>query len=193
VTPIHEDHALAGRAAGGEEAAWREIYTATRQRLFALLCYQVGDRTEALDVLQDTYLAAVRGIGAYRGEASLESWLSGIALRRARDWKRRFLPRWKRTAPLEEGFGVEDVRSRPDPDEGRALNRALGKLPERQRNAVLLHESMGYSFREVAATIGVSEATARVHCFRGRETLRGLLSQKESEEGMTPAAQEQQS
>jgi RNA polymerase sigma factor (sigma-70 family) len=171
----HPDIELARRAAEGSEAAWREIYTATRERLFALVSYHVGNRDEALDVLQDTYTSAVKGIARYRGEGSLEAWLAGIALRRARDWKRRFLGRFKQTDSLEGDPVPDQVLPQPDPDQGRRLRQALARLPERQRGAILLHEWMGYSFREVGEALGVSEATARVHAFRGREALRALL------------------
>lgn len=171
----HPDMALARRAAGGEDQAWREIYTATRDRLFALLTYHLGNRDEAVDLLQDVYVAAVKGIGSYRGTGSLESWLAGIALRKARDWKRRLLGRMKRTDTLEGDPIQEQGLPQPDPAQGVRLRQALARLPERQRSAVLLHEWMGYSFREVGDALGVSEATARVHAFRGREALRRML------------------
>ena len=54
-----QDLALATRAADGCEKAWREIYDRTRDRLFALLVYQTGQREEALELLQETYLSAL--------------------------------------------------------------------------------------------------------------------------------------
>jgi RNA polymerase sigma factor (sigma-70 family) len=168
------DLELARRAAAGDEAAWRAIYVATRERLFSLLSYQLGSRQEAMDVLQDTYVCAIRGIGRYRGEGSLEAWMAGIAFHQAQSWKRRFLMKRKRTDSFPEGL---DPAAPPglDPDAGRRLRAALGQLPERQRHAVLLHEWMGYSFAEIASILGTSEATARVHAFRGRDTMRALL------------------
>ena len=172
---LHPDLDLAQRAAGGDESAWREIYTATRDRIFALLVYHIGNRDEALDVMQETYVGAVKGIGRYRGEGSLEAWLAGIALRRARDWKRRLLGKFKRTDTLEGEPPLAQALPQPDLDQKRRLRQALDQLPDRQRSAVLLHVWMGYSFREVGDALGVSEATARVHAFRGREALRELI------------------
>lgn len=170
----HPDLSVARRALSGEEAAWREIVTLTRDRLFALLAHHLGDRDEALDLLQETYLHAVRGIASYRGRGSLESWLCGIALRRARGWKRRFLPRRKRDLPLAEA-APDPAPQGGDPEERRRLRQALARLPERQRSAFLLHEWMGYGFAEIAAALGIGEPTARVHCFRAREAMRASL------------------
>jgi RNA polymerase sigma factor (sigma-70 family) len=172
----HPDLGVARRAQAGDESAWREIVTLTRDRLFALLAHHVGDREEAVDLLQETYLHAVRGLQSYGGRGSLEAWLCGIALRRARGWKRRLLPRRKREFSLEDASPAPQAAGFPDPEEGRRLRQALAGLPERQRSALLLHEWMGYGFAEVAAALAIGEATARVHCFRARETLRAVLS-----------------
>ena len=114
--------------------------------------------------------------GSYGSDSELRDDLAPIALRRARDWKRRFLRRRKQTDPIEDHPELDQVLPQADPDEGRRLREALDGLPERQRSALLLHEWMGYSFREIAESLGTSEATARVHCFRARETLRGKLA-----------------
>jgi RNA polymerase sigma-70 factor (ECF subfamily) len=191
-TQATEDLDLARRAASGEDAAWRAIYTRTRDRLFGLLVYHLGNRDEAKDVLQETYLSAFRSIDRYRGDGSLEAWLAGIAVHKAQSWKRRVLTRWKRTDPLPEDPGAALAGRSPDPDAGRRLTRALARLPERQRAAVLLHEWLGYSFREIGDALGTSEATARVHAFRGRDTLRDLLGQPAPRDAATQL-QEQQS
>lgn len=187
----HPDIEIAKRAEAGENAAWREIYDATKERLFALICYHTGDREEARDVLQETYTSAVRGIGRYRGEGSLESWLCGIALRRARDWKRRFLKILKSADPIESHPGLE-AASAGDPEEARILRRELAKLTKRQRAAFLLHEWMGYSFAEAGKAMGVNESTARVHAHRAKEALRKALEISPATPHGRPQAQAQE-
>jgi RNA polymerase sigma factor (sigma-70 family) len=172
------DTDLAGRAAAGEEEAWREIYDRTRDRLFALLSYHVGDRDEALDVLQETFVSAIGNIERFSGEGSLEGWLAVIALRRAADWKRRFVPRLRRTRPLEDAHLV-DAGEPPEvrlSGESLRLREALAKLSSRQRTALLLRELEGLSFAEIGRALGCNEATARVHHMRARERMQALLT-----------------
>ncbi len=172
--------ALARRAAARDEAAWRTIYERTRQRLFALLAYQTGDREEALELLQEVYLHAYQGLARYRGDGPLEAWFAIMAIRRARDWKRKLVRRRRHErddAEIGRAMEAEGPRG-PDPSAlplRIVLDRALAQLPERQRAAFLLREVEDLPFREVAEALGVNEATARVHHLRARRGLQELL------------------
>src|SRR6185503_2434465 len=174
---LQSDRSLSERAKRGDPAAWRAIYQATCDHLFAFLCFQIGDRDEARDILQETYLQAFRRMETYRGEAPLEIWLRAIALGRSIDWKRVFLRRLKRTARLTESSArVEaDTQHVRFDSEHAALYRALGELSHRQRMALLLREWEGRSFREIADLLGCGESTARVHHARARERMRVTL------------------
>jgi RNA polymerase sigma-70 factor (ECF subfamily) len=174
-----EDLALARRAALRDEAAWREIYHVSRDRLFALLSYYTGGREEALDLLQETYLSAIRSIDRYSGEGTLVSWLAIIAIRRARDWRRK-LVQWKRK---HEALASQHSESHvPAPDEHMRLQvrEAISQLKGHQRGAFLMRELEGMSFRDVGQALGCDEATARVHYFRARQTMKSLLEPDES-------------
>jgi RNA polymerase sigma-70 factor (ECF subfamily) len=172
------DLALARRAAAQNEAAWREIYDLTRDRLFALLSYYTGDREEALELLQETYLSAIRSIGRYRGDGSLLSWFVIIALRRARDWKRK-LVQWKRKSEALAAELREDSGHVTDEYARIKVREAVGQLKGNQRGAFLMRELEGLSFREIGQALGCDEGTARVHFFRARKTMQDLLGLEE--------------
>ena len=171
------DLELARRAAGGDETAWREIFERTGNRLFAFLCYQVGNREEALDLVQETYVVAFRRLGTYRGDAPLEAWLRVIALRKAIDWKRTVLRRWKRMRELKETIAATDPpQANVHFDSERAaLTNALAQLSPAQRAVLLLREWEEWSFREIGHALGCKESTARVHHTRARKKMRKLL------------------
>jgi RNA polymerase sigma-70 factor, ECF subfamily len=174
---LHPDLELAKRAAGGEEQAWRLILETSGRSLFALLCYQVSNREEALDLLQETYLQAFRNLGSYRGEGPLGAWLRSIALRKALDWKRTMLRRIKQTVGLTDSMAfTAAVEPDLDAERGREeIRRALTSLPAAQRAVFLLREWEGMSFREIGQILGAKEATARVHHTRARARLRRTL------------------
>ncbi len=179
--PFPGDLTLARRAAARDEAAWREIYNVTRDRLFALLSYYTGDREEALELLQETYLSAIRKIDGYRGDGPLMSWFAIIAIRRARDWKRR-LVQWRRK---QEALTAEHLNDPPhvtDEDARIKVREAISKLKGHQRGAFLMRELEGLTFREIGEALGCDEATARVHHFRARKSMQNLLGYEESPE-----------
>ena len=179
---LESDRELTERARRGDTAAWRTIYESTSDRLFAFLCYQIGDRDEARDILQETYLQAFRKLDSYRGEAPLEVWLRSIAFGRSIDWKRVILRRRKRTSTLHESSArVEpDIHGVQFDSERSALHRALARLSAHQRAALLLREWEGRSFHEIAALLGCAESTARVHHTRAREHMRAALRDRKS-------------
>jgi RNA polymerase sigma-70 factor (ECF subfamily) len=174
---LQSDRNLWERARQGDPAAWRAIVESTCDRLFAFLCFQIGDREEARDVLQETYLQAFRRLETYRAEAPLEVWLRAIALGRARDWKRVILRRLKRTTALTESSALvdPDLQNVRFEAEHEALRRALDALTHHQRAALLLREWEGRSFGEIAELLGCRESTARVHHTRARERMRAAL------------------
>jgi RNA polymerase sigma-70 factor (ECF subfamily) len=174
---LQSDRDLTERARRGDPAAWRALYDSTCERLFAFLCYQTGNRDEARDILQETYLQAFRSLDGYRGEAPLAVWLRSIALGRSIDWKRVILRRLQRAAKLEEaGLRVEpDIHGVRFASENHALHRALGKLSHQQRAALLFREWDELSFAEIAGLLGCAESTARVHHARARERMRTVL------------------
>lgn len=172
------DRELARRARLGEEASWRQIYDATCDRLFALLCYQVGDRDLARDLLQETFLHAFRRLESYRGDGPLAAWLRAIAMNKALDWKRVWIRRLKRTVGLTDNL-VVSIAEGPSvhfDSERNALQNALARLSARQRAALLLREWEERSFAEIAELLGCTESTARVHHARARQRVRRSLN-----------------
>ena len=172
-----QDLELARRAGEGDERAWREIYDEGCQPLFSFLCYQVGDRDTAMDLLQETYVTAMKSIGRYRGEGPRQGWLRGIALRKCLDWRRSLARRIRLGQALRrEGEG----KATPAPEarlagEDEVLQQALARLSPKQRAALLLREMEELSFREVGEALGCGENTARVHHHRARLAMRKLL------------------
>ena len=179
-----QDLELARRAARGDERAWRTVFEETCQPLFNVLCFQTGQRETARDLLQDTYLKALRNLDSYRGDGPLVAWLRGIALRLALDWRRGLGRRLHRLVALHTPHGDLDW---PAPDaepaqeadlsvSSRSFQAALQRLSGHQRACLVLHELEDLPFAEVARTLGCAEATARVHHHRATQRMRQLLA-----------------
>lgn len=144
----------------------------------AVLLRLVRDSALADDLVQESLLRATRAVASLRGDASPATWLTAIALNVARDHFRA-TKRAPPTAPLDLAEDIADP-GRPDGEVLQAEMSAcilghVGRLPERQREAVLLHHFAGLSHSQIAATLGVSAGNARIILHRGLAALRTSL------------------
>jgi RNA polymerase sigma-70 factor (TIGR02960 family) len=188
---------LLSRARTGDENAFRELVDPYRREL-QLHCYRmVGSVQDAEDLLQETLLAAWRGLDRFAGRASLRAWLYRIATNRClnalRDRKRRpqevssmveppnptrmAEPTWLEPYPDALLEGVADAAAGPEAryetreSVGLAFVAALQHLPPRQRAALVLRDALGFDTTEAAAMLGSSESSVKGALQRARATL----------------------
>ncbi|MDR3518943.1 MAG: RNA polymerase sigma factor [Azospirillaceae bacterium] len=155
-----------------------EDLAAHRTRVRGILVRLVKDDALADDLVQEALLRATDAVASLRGEASLATWLTAIALNLARDHFRA-AKRMPRSASLDDAKNIP-ASDQPEGDILRAEMSAcilgqVAQLPERQREAVLLHHFGDLSHREIAAALGVSEGNARILLHRGLAALRASL------------------
>jgi RNA polymerase sigma-70 factor, ECF subfamily len=135
-----------------------------------------GNHADAEEVLQTTWVRAVRGMPGFRWESSLKSWLTGIALNCSREHLRR-VRRHDSTEPIELHDPV--APSRPPVDISRVeLERAIARLPDGYREVLILHDIEGYTHLEIGGILGVEEGTSKSQLFRARRALRTRLASR---------------
>jgi RNA polymerase sigma-70 factor (ECF subfamily) len=188
---------LLSRARAGDENAFRDLVRPYRREL-QLHCYRMlGSVQDAEDLLQETLLAAWRGLDGFDGRASLRAWLYRIATNRClnalRDRKRRpqevssmveppeptrmAEPTWLEPYPDALLEGVADTTAGPEAryetreSVGLAFVAALQHLPPRQRAALVLRDALGFDTAEAAAMLGSSEGSVKGALQRARATL----------------------
>lgn len=136
-------------------------------RMMALAYSILRDRDQAAEAVQDALERALRFRSSLRDPERAPAWLSTICVREARRrYRRRQLTSF---LPLLRGdTRAEVVDASPDLD----LERALGRLPARQRAVVGLHYVYGYTLDETARVLGCRPGTARRHLHRALAALR---------------------
>jgi len=187
--PAEDELTLARRVASGDRAAFEIIMRRYNRRLYRLARASLRDDSEAKDVLQEAYLNAYRGIGSFRGEATLSTWLSRLVLnecgvRQRRSARRRdIVPLVSFDTNRTETERVADVAEAPDRAAARIQLRAileskLGELPEALRVVFVLRSVEELSVAEAAQTLGIAEETVRVRHFRAKGMLREALARE---------------
>jgi RNA polymerase sigma factor (sigma-70 family) len=154
-------------ARGDSEAA--RLYGAYSDRILAFCLRRLGSRSEAEDAVQTTFLYALRALRRGVEPESESAWLHAIAKNVCR-WQLRTASR----RPLSGDRGLELVAS-PEPDGDRellaGLRDALGSLPERQREALVLRELRGLSAGEIAEQLELSAPATHALLTRARHAL----------------------
>lgn len=160
-------------------AAAAEQIAAHQSAVRGVLLRLVKDQALADDLLQEALLRATRAAATLRGEASPRTWLTAVALNVARDHFRAV----KRIPQLTTLDQAEHVPAAARPDhallQGEMSDCVLdhvARLPDRQRDALLLHHFAGLCHRDIADRLGISEGHARVTLHRGQAALRLMLS-----------------
>nr|WP_246314670.1 sigma-70 family RNA polymerase sigma factor [Kineococcus aurantiacus] len=175
---------MARRAALGDRDAFAVIVDRHGPALMRYAGRLLDDADQVEDCLQDTLLAAWRGLPGFRGDASLRTWL--FTLTRHAAFAR--LNRWPRSGsrpflPVEEVQDqLRDLRPGPEGESldsalREALDVALRLLPPRQRTAWVLREVEGLSYTEIAVVLGTSSTAVRGLLERGRTTLANTLEE----------------
>lgn len=160
----------------GDRTALQAVFTEHAQFLERLLVRVVGPVDEVEDLLQMTFLAAMRAFPGFRGEARVRTWLSRIAVRTAQEHLRR--PERTRRARLslvEEICAGDEPRA---PDHSLETKRLLQRLyhhlnaiAPKKRVAFVLHVFEGYPVEQVAALVGASLTATKSRVFWARREL----------------------
>ena len=169
------DRELTGAARAGSTKAFDKIVAAHQDRVFALAFRMLGDRDEAADVQQETFVRAWRSLDKFRRESSVATWLHRICVnlclsrRRKRDWKA--------NVELEEAaLPSEDSHDPAKQAERRettaTVKKVVAGMPGHYRVLIVLRELEERSFEEIAEVLGCSVASARTRASKARKMLR---------------------
>jgi RNA polymerase sigma-70 factor (ECF subfamily) len=146
--------------------------------LLAYLWRLLGDRADAEDCLQDTFLRAFRGQARLDGHAQPQAWLYRIATNTARTRLARRARAAARTAPLDPELAAAGPGTAQQADQRQllaAVARAVEGLPPQQRAALILRKYQEQSYADIAAILACTEAAARANVYQALKRLRTVL------------------
>jgi RNA polymerase sigma-70 factor (ECF subfamily) len=168
------------QAKAGEPEAWDILFRRYQLPLYVYVFELVHDEQTSLDLVQETFIAAVRHIGSLRADAKFGSWLFGIAHQKC-------LQRWRKRN--REEVLLDEIPDAPDESENRpddllirqeqeaAFMQLLNQLPLPQRSVLLLHFVEDFSLEEIAGITGTPIGTVKSRLHYAKKSLRKLLEQ----------------
>jgi RNA polymerase sigma-70 factor, ECF subfamily len=187
------DECLLDQLRGGDEQAFAVLVHRYRDSMLRIAVGYVPGRAVAEEVVQDTWLAVLRGMSTFEGRSSVRTWVFRILVNRARSAgmrERRAVPLGEDLEPAVDqarfdasGAWIAPPEQWIDQVEDRLvaekmasrIRAAIMELPARQREVVTLRDVEGLASLEVCSVLEITEANQRVLLHRGRSRLRQVL------------------
>lgn len=178
-----EEMELVARARGGDVAAFTALVRRYENRVYNLAFRMLGDADDAADVAQETFLAAYEGLGRFRAESALYTWLYRIAVnkalsrRRAKSSRREFVPA-DDPSPLLTAASRFQTPDEVAEEKERAVivQDAISRLPGDLRAVVILKDIEGLEYEEIAGVLELALGTVKSRLHRARLSLRETLA-----------------
>lgn len=177
-----DDRELAARAMAGRQDAYGALMARHRDAVYRLVRGHVGDRDDALDITQESFIAAFAALARYDGARSFRVWIARIALNKCRDWARRRAVRRFLTfaRPLDDALDVADPGATPEQAarsrrEVARINDAIATLPANLKDVLLLRTIEGMSQAEAGQVLGLGEKAVETRLYRARAKLSEIL------------------
>ena len=185
---LADERNLVERAKSGDQSAFRAIMEQNNRRLYRVARAVMKDDTEAEDVVQETYLRAFFNLSKFRGESSLTTWLTRIALNEAlgRKRKQRAMVTLETVETAQQTSAqiiqfpamnteTDPERSAAQSEIQRLLERAMDALPEPFRVVFVMRDVEEMSIEETAFHLGIRPQTVKTRLHRARRLLRQSL------------------
>jgi RNA polymerase sigma-70 factor (ECF subfamily) len=172
VTTAAQEAELLARVVEGDHEAFTQIMRNHEDRVFSVCLRIMGNRDQALDATQETFLTTFRKAGQFKGDAALGTWIYRIAVNTCYDLLRK--QKRRKTDPMPEHLDPTDHSAEEAVDSAALrpeIRAALAILPDDFRSAVVLSDIEGLGLPEIAEILDIPVGTVKSRVFRGRRIL----------------------
>ena len=174
-----QNELLVLRCRRGERGAFEELIRQWEGRLFYYIRRLVSHESDAWDILQETWICVLRGIGKLRAPQALSPWLYRTARNHAMSHlKKRYR---KRELFAVDPPDLDAVASEPDNgfEDAERVHYALDQIPILQREVLTLHFLDDLSLADIAQVLGVPEGTVKSRLYHAKRALREVLEKED--------------
>jgi RNA polymerase sigma factor (sigma-70 family) len=154
-----------------DRTAQRLLYDRYKNAMYTLAYRITGDYDDANDVLQDSFMEVFRHLDQFRAEATLGAWIKQIVVRKSTKKKRIVI--WQNV----DEETAENINWGETEINVAHLQTAILALPDGFRTIFVLAEIEGYTHREIAVMLSISEGTSKSQLFHAKRKLRSMLTQ----------------
>ena len=187
---VTEDQ-LVARCRTGDLDAFAQVYAQYERQVYRYAFHLLGNRDDADDIKQETFVKAFLAMPGFRSESSLQTWLLKICGNLCRDkiksWDRRnvhYDARLEQDTLPGNAYAEDPMHIVARSQVTETVFRALQGMPAAQREILLLHETEDLSYEEIANVLGCSRTSVKLRIFRARRCLKERVASLMSAKGM---------
>lgn len=177
---------LVARAKAGDDEAFAQLMRANETRIYNLALRMTGNSEDAMDLAQEAFLNAWRGLKFFKGDSAFSTWVYRLASNACIDHLRRAKRRQDISQPMpvdEENDSQPDIpdeRFQPEHELERqelrqAVTNGLQQLSDEHRQVLVMREINGLSYQEIADVLDLEPGTVKSRIARARNSLRKIL------------------
>jgi len=180
---IHQqDLELASACQSGEMRGYERLYSLHGKKMKSIARNLLGTTSDAEDAVQETFLKVQRSIATFRGQSSFVTWTFRILINTCYDVRRSRLRKKEVTSEGTQESPMPEQRAPAShPTLKLALERALSKLTDHQRQVFLLYEVEGFRHAEIAGMLDMTETASKNTLFQAKRNLRTMLEPPRSQ------------
>ncbi len=155
------------------------IYNKYNKRIFNFLYHFTGNRWDAEDLLQDVWLAFIKNMNNFRGDSTVFTYLTRIAINKALKWhkKRKLKEKVLSLLKINEPENPEDIAIKNDLNA--LIKKAINELPPVQKAVVILRINDEMNFKDIGKILNISEGSARTSYFYAIQKLKEKFNSEE--------------
>lgn len=179
---LESDEEAVTAALSGRQEGYRLLLDRYRADVFRVVRGHIGDEDEALDITQESFIAAFAALRRYDRSRPFRTWILAIAVNKCRDWNRRRTVRRLFTfaLPIEAardvpGSGLDPEQALASTDAVDRIRSALADLPRNLREPLVLCALDGMSQDDAAKVLGISRKAVETRIYRAKQKLSSLL------------------
>lgn len=183
----HSDEQIIRRIVAGDRELFRELVRRHRSLVFASIMRQVGERSLAEELAQETFVRAFTGLPGFRSESRFSTWIVRIAINTTSSYfSSRAFREKKRTTEFDPAShdtkaGTADEERREKQIRFERFREALTQLPLKQREVLVLCGIEERPYEEAASLLGIPVGTVRSRLNKARLMMRALIAEADGE------------
>ena len=175
------DELLVLKCQQGDKDAFTELVDRWQKRLWHYALRVTCSESAAWDILQETWLAIVKGIGKLEDVAVFPKWAFRIASNKSADWLRRQKLQSKLESKLSEKRRNESDMAQETDEKTKSLHGAIAKLSSEQRSLIVLRYHEGFEIGQIAEILRIPEGTVKSRIHRAVNKLRQMVEHNQND------------